>query len=138
MWLLIVATVCSGLFAGAAIYINAVEHPARLSCGTELAVREFAPSYHRATIMQVPLAVTGCITGLWAAWLSAEQHGVRAFSRSSRQSLKRLHPELFAGRPPAVRTSFAPVKSNHSCVCVRATRRTTPLQLEQRMTVPMP
>jgi hypothetical protein len=68
MWLLIVATLCSGLFAGAAIY-NAVEHPARLSCGTELAVREFAPSYHRATIMQVPLAVTGCIAGLWAAWL---------------------------------------------------------------------
>jgi hypothetical protein len=47
MWLLIVATVCSGLFAGAAIYINAVEHPARLSCGTELPVREFAPSGER-------------------------------------------------------------------------------------------
>jgi Domain of unknown function (DUF1772) len=69
MWLLIIATVCAGLFAGAAIYINAVEHPARLSCGTELAVREFAPSYHRATLMQVPLAVTGCITGAWSAWL---------------------------------------------------------------------
>jgi hypothetical protein len=68
MWLLIVATGCAGLFAGAAIYINAVEHPARLSCGTELAVREFAPSYHRATVMQVPLAVTGCVAGLWAAW----------------------------------------------------------------------
>jgi hypothetical protein len=69
MWLLIVATVCAGLFAGAAIYISAVEHPARLSCGTELAVREFAPSYHRATVMQVPLAVIGCITGSWSAWL---------------------------------------------------------------------
>jgi predicted signal transduction protein with EAL and GGDEF domain len=69
MWLLIVAIVCAGLFAGAAIYINAVEHPARLSCGTDLAVREFAPSYHRATVMQVPLAVIGCITGLSSAWL---------------------------------------------------------------------
>jgi Anthrone oxygenase len=68
MWLLIIAALCAGLFAGAAIYINAVEHPARLSCGTALAVREFAPSYHRATIMQVPLAVTGCIAGLWSAW----------------------------------------------------------------------
>ena len=68
MWLLIVATTCAGLFPGAAIYINAVEHPARLSCGTELAVREFAPSYHRATLMQVPLAVTGCLTGSWSAW----------------------------------------------------------------------
>ena len=69
MWPLITATVCAGLFAGAAIYINAVEHPARLSCGTELAVREFAPSYHRATVMQVPLAAIGCITGLWSAWM---------------------------------------------------------------------
>ena len=69
MWLLIVATVCAGLFAGAAIYINAVEHPARLSCGTELAVREFAPSYRRATVMQVPLAVIGCIAGSSSGWL---------------------------------------------------------------------
>src|SRR5215470_20157824 len=66
MWILLVATLCAGLFAGAAIYINAVEHPARLSCGTELAVREFAPSYHRATLLQVPLALVGCGTGLWS------------------------------------------------------------------------
>ena len=68
MWLLIVAAACAGLFAGAAIYISAVEHPARLSCGTELAIREFAPSYHRATVMQASLAVVGCVTGLWSAW----------------------------------------------------------------------
>jgi len=70
--------------------------------------------------------------------VAAQTCVARAFSRSSRQALKRLQPEVFAGRLPAVRTSFAPVKSNHSCVCVRATRRTTPSQLEQRMTVPMP
>ena len=68
MWFLIIAAVSAGLFAGAALYITAVEHPARLSCGTELAVREFAPSYHRATLMQVPLAAVGCITGGWSAW----------------------------------------------------------------------
>jgi hypothetical protein len=73
MWLLIVATVCAGLFAGAAIYINAVEHPARLSCGTELSVREFAPSYQRATVMQASLAVVGCVTGLWSAWLLGDR-----------------------------------------------------------------
>src|SRR5262245_20041607 len=69
---LLVAALCAGLFAGAAIYINAVEHPARLSCGTELAVREFAPSYHRATIIQVPLALVGCVAGLWTAWRHAD------------------------------------------------------------------
>jgi len=69
MWALIVATVCAGLFAGAAIYINVVEHLARLSCGNETALRQFAPSYHRATVMQASLAVVGCLTALWSAWL---------------------------------------------------------------------
>ena len=69
MWLLIIATLCAGIFSGAAIYISAVEHPARMSCGTELAVREFAPSYHRATVMQASLALAGAVTGSGAAWL---------------------------------------------------------------------
>ena len=69
MWALIVAAVCAGVFAGAAIYITAVEHPARLSCGTALALREFAPSYRRATPMQASLAIMGCLTGLWSAWV---------------------------------------------------------------------
>jgi len=66
--LMFLATLAAGLFAGAAIYITAVEHPARMSCGTELAVREFAPSYKRATVMQATLAVAGCLAGLAAAW----------------------------------------------------------------------
>jgi hypothetical protein len=66
--LLILATVAAGLFAGAAIYITAVEHPARLACGSEVAVREFAPSYHRATLMQAPLALLGCAAGIVAGW----------------------------------------------------------------------
>ena len=72
MWLLIVAAISAGLFAGAAIYINVVEHPARLSCGTDLAIREFAPSYRRATVMQAPLAITGCATGLSSAWAESD------------------------------------------------------------------
>ncbi len=62
-----VATVSAGLFTGAAIYINAVEHPARRQGGTQLALTEFAPSYHRATIMQVALAVVGFVSAL-RAW----------------------------------------------------------------------
>jgi hypothetical protein len=68
MWTMVVATVCAGLFAGAAIYITAVEHPARLSCGSEIALHEFRPSYRRATVMQASLAVIGCLTGMWSAW----------------------------------------------------------------------
>lgn len=68
MLALILSTVCAGIFCGAAVYINFVEHPARMACGTEIAVREFAPSYRRATIMQASLAVSGTILGLIAAW----------------------------------------------------------------------
>jgi Domain of unknown function (DUF1772) len=63
----IVATLCAGLFAGAAIYITLVEHPARLECGTALAATEFGPSYRRATVMQASLAVLGSLATL-AAW----------------------------------------------------------------------
>lgn len=73
----IVATLAASLFAGAAIYINLVEHPARLACGTELAARQFAPSYKRATVMQVSLALVATLAGLgqWvngagATWLA--------------------------------------------------------------------
>src|SRR5262245_26704662 len=59
----VVAVLASTLFAGAALYVNLVEHPARLSCGTELAAIEFGPSYKRATIMQVALAVLAAIAG---------------------------------------------------------------------------
>lgn len=65
----IIAILAAGLFSGASLYINLVEHPARVECGTELAVREFAPSYRRATVMQAGLAALGLLAGI-AAWLS--------------------------------------------------------------------
>src|ERR687895_1466780 len=68
MLLELIAMVCAGLFAGAAIYITFVEHPARLECGTALAATEFVPSYRRATIMQASLALVGFLAAL-AAWL---------------------------------------------------------------------
>jgi uncharacterized membrane protein len=58
------AVLASTLFAGAAVYINLVEHPARLSCGTEIAVRQWVPSYKRATVMQVPLAIVATLAGV--------------------------------------------------------------------------
>ena len=64
----LIATLSAGLFTGAAIYITFVEHPARMQCGTDLAVTEFGPSYKRATMMQAPLAAVGFLSGT-AAWL---------------------------------------------------------------------
>jgi Domain of unknown function (DUF1772) len=58
----------SGLFAGAALYITFVEHPARMQCGTTIALTQFTPSYKRATIMQASLAALGTLAAI-AAWL---------------------------------------------------------------------
>lgn len=63
------AVLSSTLFTGAAIYINLVEHPARLSCDTKMAAAQWAPSYKRATVMQASLAIIGFLSGV-VAWLS--------------------------------------------------------------------
>src|SRR5262245_8032444 len=63
------ASLACSLFAGAAVYINLVEHPARLLCGTEIAARQWAPSYKRATVMQVSLVIVATLAGV-ARWLS--------------------------------------------------------------------
>ena len=64
-----VAVLTCGLFAGAAVYVSLVEHPARMECGVEIATAEFPPSYHRGTIMQVTLAAV-CLLSSIAAWLA--------------------------------------------------------------------
>ena len=64
-----VAVLACGLFAGAAVYVSLVEHPARMECGVELAATEFPPSYRRGTIMQVMLAAL-CLLSSIAAWLA--------------------------------------------------------------------
>jgi uncharacterized membrane protein len=62
-----IAALTCGLFAGAAIYISFVEHPARMSRSTEIAATVWAPSYKRATLMQAPLAVISSLAG-FSAW----------------------------------------------------------------------
>ncbi len=65
----VLATLCCSLFAGAAVYITLVEHPARLACGLEVAATEFPPSYRRAARMQASLAILGFVLSV-AAWLA--------------------------------------------------------------------
>jgi len=65
-----IACLSAALFAGAALYINLVEHPARMRLDTAAAVAQWAPSYRRATWLQAPLALLSFVTGL-AAWALA-------------------------------------------------------------------
>ena len=68
MLLLVLSAACAGLFSGAALYINLVEHPARVSAGAATALRVFAPSYRRASVLQGSLAAAGSLLGFAAAW----------------------------------------------------------------------
>jgi len=64
-----ISVLACALFTGAAVYINLVEHPARMQCGVEIAASEFAPSYRRATVMQATCAAVGLLAS-FAAWLA--------------------------------------------------------------------
>jgi len=70
----IVAAFTAAVFFGAAVYINLVEHPARLSLGSQLAVAQWRPSYKRATRLQAPLALIGSIAAL-LAWSTDHDRG---------------------------------------------------------------
>ena len=66
----ILATLACGIFAGAAIYVNFVEQPARLSCGIAAAIAEWRPSYKRDAVMQASLALIGSVFAFASGWIS--------------------------------------------------------------------
>ena len=68
MLLEIIATLSAGLFAGAAIYIDLAEQPARKQIDTAAALKEWRPSYKRAAVVQPLLAAVGFLSAD-AAWL---------------------------------------------------------------------
>lgn len=73
-----IATITAAIFAGAALYVKLVEHPARRMLDTKSAALQLAPSYRRATWMQAPLA------------LSRREHGAqRACHHEGKLSLRR-------------------------------------------------
>jgi hypothetical protein len=68
------ATLSATLFGGAALYINVVEHPARMGLETRMAALQWAPSYKRATWLQAPLAIVSLLCGA-AVWLLGDGVG---------------------------------------------------------------
>ena len=62
----------ASLFAGAALYVSFVEHPARRLLDDRAALTEWQPSYKRGAVMQASLAVIAFAAGA-AAWWQTRQ-----------------------------------------------------------------
>lgn len=70
MWAGNLALVTAAIFAGAAIYVSAVEHPARLQLDDRAALTQWKPSYARGAVMQAGLAIVAGVFGGLAFFLS--------------------------------------------------------------------
>ena len=66
----LLALATAAIFAGAALYVNVAEHPARMHLDDRSLLVQWKPAYARGAIMQASLAIVGFLFGLLAWWQS--------------------------------------------------------------------
>lgn len=69
-----IALIIAAMFCGAAIYVSAVEQPARLKLDDKALLTQWKASYKRGFAMQAPLALLGFLYGL-LAWYQTGHNG---------------------------------------------------------------
>ena len=69
-----IAAGATALFAGGALYVSLVEHPARLATGPPMGVAQFRTSYPRAARLQGGLAALGSLAAI-GAWIRGAPGG---------------------------------------------------------------
>jgi len=66
------ALIVAAAFAGAAIYVSACEHPARLKLDHRAMLQQWKPSYRHGAAMQGSLSLLGTLLGLAAWWQTGQ------------------------------------------------------------------